>query len=1088
MARSQLVGALGVLLMLPGVPATAVPTSVLVQGVLRSEAGAPVSGSFASVVRIFDQANGGAPLYEQPATLQADGGVFDVTLGPLPLAAVDGAERWLEVTVGGQPPLPRQPLLAVPYAILADRATLASGVQCSGCVGGSAIGAGAVDASHIKAAAVGADAVSFPYAGSATKGGAAADLACSGCVGAGEVSFGYAASATPGGPATGLACSGCVGPAALAAAVDDRYVNATGDSMTGALHVATPGPYSGPQLRVGPESGHAHLTVDRPAADVEARLTFRTATTTLWQQFVDDGTSGGCDQTSLRWRPGGWSGGDCAPAMRLTAGGDLTVAGGLATASLAVSGASSLSGPVTVSPPGAWAGPQVRVSPIASHAWLDVNRPAADQEAGVSLSTGGSASWYTFVDNASTGGCDTTSLRWRPGSWSGGDCAPAMKLSTGGDLTVAGKVGAGGDVTIAGSLIGDRTVTVTTGGTSLPAGVRAYLPLDGSLVDVSGTTDVTGSQVTFTPAKRNNGAQLSGGTTTQWIRLAPSVFTGNTFSIAMWIRPTSSGRYVVSRSGSAGDNAITLGLSEVLIQQSGVSIPSPPLNQWTHYAVTYNGSIARIYFNGSEVATYTVSVSSFAFTSDLWLGQEQDCANGCLDAGQAYSGLMDEVVVYARALSPAEVQTVRDVTAAVGSGSTSSDIQALDIPTAVRIGGDVVGAKPVPLTQTTPLPTSGIVAHVPFEGSATDVSGKGTSVVGTSLSYTSGYKGQAASFPGGNTTSAVRVATGALPGSTFTVAFWLRPTANGKYVLSRTDGSNDNGLLIGVAGDVCAKTSCPALSALPLNTWTHVAVTSDGSTAHFYTNGATWGTTSISGSFSWTSDLWIGQEQDCANGCLDASQAYAGLVDELVVYDRALSPAEIATVISVGGGVQESTTVDVLNVITPVNAAAYYVGGACPGGALCDVAERFLVGDGVVLPGDVVAVDELRDASVRLSRRPYESSVMGVVSGAPGLLLGREVGGVAVALGGRVPVKVTGEGGPIRRGDLLTTSSTAGHAMRAAEAWRGGVIGTALQPFDGEVGQVLMLVALQPAGGGASLEALMERIEAQEARIRALER
>ncbi len=40
------------------------------------------------------------------------------------------------------------------------------------------------------------------------------------------------------------------------------------------------------------------------------------------------------------------------------------------------------------------------------------------------------------------------------------------------------------------------------------------------------------------------------------------------------------------------------------------------------------------------------------------------------------------------------------------------------------------------------------------------------------------------------------------------------------------------------------------------------------------------------------------------------------------------------------------------------------------------------------------------------------------------------VSATRLALTGRVPVKITGENGAIEPGDLLTTSSTPGHAMK----------------------------------------------------------
>ncbi len=62
--------------------------------------------------------------------------------------------------------------------------------------------------------------------------------------------------------------------------------------------------------------------------------------------------------------------------------------------------------------------------------------------------------------------------------------------------------------------------------------------------------------------------------------------------------------------------------------------------------------------------------------------------------------------------------------------------------------------------------------------------------------------------------------------------------------------------------------------------------------------------------------------------------------------------------------------------------------------------------------------------------------VIGIISTAPGTLLNSNAKDTRerlfpVALCGRVPCKVTDENGPIRRGDLLTASSTPGYAMKA---------------------------------------------------------
>lgn len=151
----------------------------------------------------------------------------------------------------------------------------------------------------------------------------------------------------------------------------------------------------------------------------------------------------------------------------------------------------------------------------------------------------------------------------------------------------------------------------------------------------------------------------------------------------------------------------------------------------------------------------------------------------------------------------------------------------------------------------------------------------------------------------------------------------------------------------------------------------------------------------------------------------------------------------------------------------------------------CDIAETFLSLDGAG-PGDVVSLAPSRFKAMRLADRPYDPMLAGVVSTEPTLLMGQDdvPEGVAIALAGVVPVKVTLENGPIAVGDLLTSSSTPGHAMRAGRP--GPVIGKAMEPFDGGqgwTGTIRMLVVPQTCSGTADMAA---RVEALEATVRVL--
>jgi hypothetical protein len=110
------------------------------------------------------------------------------------------------------------------------------------------------------------------------------------------------------------------------------------------------------------------------------------------------------------------------------------------------------------------------------------------------------------------------------------------------------------------------------------------------------------------------------------------------------------------------------------------------------------------------------------------------------------------------------------------------------------------------------------------------------------------------------------------------------------------------------------------------------------------------------------------------------------------------------------------------------------------GGA--DLAEYYYANQ-ILEPGDVVAIDPSQPAGITRSGIKYQTNLLGVVSTEPGLILGPYADNAyPIALSGRVPVKITNENGSIRVGDLLTSSSRPGYAMRATLA--GATVGRVL--------------------------------------------
>lgn len=153
---------------------------------------------------------------------------------------------------------------------------------------------------------------------------------------------------------------------------------------------------------------------------------------------------------------------------------------------------------------------------------------------------------------------------------------------------------------------------------------------------------------------------------------------------------------------------------------------------------------------------------------------------------------------------------------------------------------------------------------------------------------------------------------------------------------------------------------------------------------------------------------------------------------------------------------------------TPANVAridatgkGFFNGGTQTGGA--DLAE-VVPTCSAMAPGDVVEIDPDTPDCFRLARTAGSTLVAGVVSTEPGVTLNakgaeEEDDRPALALAGRVPVKVTATSRPIRIGDLLVASSKPGRAMRAsADPAVGTVIGKALESFSGDRGTITMLV------------------------------
>ncbi|MCO4763412.1 MAG: hypothetical protein KC502_17985 [Myxococcales bacterium] len=160
----------------------AAPKTSLLEGMMTSSGGgAAADGLYDVTFSLWGAQSGGAEVWsEGPVKVAVKGGQFSYALGStkaLDMKKVAAlSSQWIGIKIGSDPALPRQ---RVHGALFALYATNAGALTCTGCL----------SANHIANGSVSAAKMGFNYAGSATKGGPASDLKCTGCVSVSEMKF-----------------------------------------------------------------------------------------------------------------------------------------------------------------------------------------------------------------------------------------------------------------------------------------------------------------------------------------------------------------------------------------------------------------------------------------------------------------------------------------------------------------------------------------------------------------------------------------------------------------------------------------------------------------------------------------------------------------------------------------------------------------------------------------------------------------------------------------------------------------------------------------------------------------------------------
>ena len=200
--------------------------------------------------------------------------------------------------------------------------------------------------------------------------------------------------------------------------------------------------------------------------------------------------------------------------------------------------------------------------------------------------------------------------------------------------------------------------------------------------EASGTTTADasgrGNTGTLSGPTRNAGGRFGGALSfdgiNDWVTVpdADSLDLTSGMTLEAWVRPTAIGsnwRSVLLKEQPgdliyalyAGDGAGRAATHIFTTADRGLSgTTATPLNAWTHLAATYDGATQRIYVNGVQAASRAQTGAIRVSTGALRIGGNNIWSN------EWFAGLIDELRVYNRALSAAEVTA--DMTRPVTGG------------------------------------------------------------------------------------------------------------------------------------------------------------------------------------------------------------------------------------------------------------------------------------------------------------------------------------------------------------------------------------------------------------------------------------